>query len=81
MICQCNIEAKLPKIFPEEQAAAEAEMAFSDAAKASSDLGNADSAMATFIYDPVISGMDDFVDRTEDHLDKSDVNAAEAGRL
>jgi hypothetical protein len=37
--------------------------------------------MATFIYDPVISGMDDFVDRTEDHLDKSDVNAAEAGRL
>ena len=75
MIYYRNIDAKVPQMYAEDRKAADA------ARVAFADLSNADNDMVAFIYDTVVSGIDGLVDRTEAHLENSDVNAAEAERL
>ncbi len=70
-----NIAGKIADIFPEDQqAGAEARRAFTD-------LGSADTDMVAFIYDTVVADIDKFIRDTEQSVDRSDFDSAEARRL
>lgn len=70
-----NIEGKLDDMFPQDESTRE------EARWAFFDLGNADVDMVAFIYDTVISSIDEFIGDVEHHVDQSDLNSAEARRL
>lgn len=70
-----NIDSKLPELFPNDDAAADA------VRHALGELSNADDDLVAFIYDTVIGGIDHFVDTAENRLDQGDINGAEAARL
>lgn len=70
-----SINSKLPELFPNDNAGADA------VRHAFDELSNADDNLVAFIYDTVIGGIDHFVDTAEDRLDQGDINGAEAARL
>jgi hypothetical protein len=74
-IYQRNIAGKIVDIFPQDrQAGEEAERAFTA-------LGHSDVDMVAFIWDTVVTGIDDFIRNAEHCVDRSDLNGAEALRL
>ena len=75
VIYQRNIAGQIAGMFPLDPAAGE------EARQAISDLGSADADMVAFIYDTVVTAIDEFVRDAEEHVDRSDLNAAEARRL
>lgn len=75
VIYQRDIADQIAGIFPFDPAAGE------DARQAFSDLGSADADMVAFIYDAVVTAIDEFVRDAEQHVDRADLNAAETRRL
>jgi hypothetical protein len=75
IIYQRNIAIRIAEMFPQDRQAG------MDAHEAFLALSNADDDMVAFIYDTVVGALDRFVADTERDIDRSDLNAAEAGRL